>query len=222
MRVRVGFFRRPLDEIFAAPSHVSVLRALLDSAQGMSGREVGRRARISHAAATRALHRLTHCGVVQRLGSGTTQLFRLDQANVLVTDLLRPLFLRERETYRHLLELLRRTAKRSDATVVLYGSAAREQETPDSDLDLLLIAPSAGEREATHELGAMIAEEVGRQLGYRVAPMVLTRAQLRQRRDEPLIAAIRREGIVVSGDGLEEMLSGARSTTSPSQPGQVA
>ncbi|NCQ35951.1 hypothetical protein GW813_12955 [bacterium] len=207
-----GFFRRPLDEIFAAPSHVAILRALLDSAQGMSGREVGRTAGVSHVAAGRALSRLEDCGVIERLGSGKTQLLRLNTSNMLVTELIRPLLLREREVYAQLLEVVRTAFTGTDATVVLFGSAARHEESPDSDLDLFVIVPAGKRRTAMQEAAADLAADIGRRFGVRATPLVETRYEVRQRarREDPLLTALLREGVTLVGGDLGEVIRGSR------------
>lgn len=216
MNTNGGFFRRPLDEIFAAPSHVAVLRALLDTAQGLSGRETGRVAGVSHVAAARALGRLEDCGVVQRLGSGKTQLFRLNESNVLVTELIRPLLLAERRMFARMLDLIRGVVEDTGASVVMFGSTARDEELPDSDLDLLFVARTANERDAMHELAARVAEAIERQLGFPVSALVMTLTELRRRarKGDPFVNALLDEGIAVTGDDLREVRDGARRKTS--------
>ena len=74
MRVRTQAFRRPLDQVFVAASHVAVCRALQDTAEGMSGRQVARQAGINHQTCAMALSRLEDLGIVRRQGPGQTQL----------------------------------------------------------------------------------------------------------------------------------------------------
>jgi len=212
MKTNRGFFRRPLDEVFAAPSHVAVVRALLDSVQGMSGRETGRLAEVSHVAAARALRRLEACGIVERLGRGATQIYRLNRDSILVSELIRPLLLKEREVYGRLIELIRSAVDGREVTVIIFGSAAREEESPASDLDLLLVVPAARQRSATQSVAADLSEEVHRQFGFLASPLVLTRAELRRldQRGDPLVEAIRQQGVLVTGPDLEEVLHGAR------------
>jgi predicted nucleotidyltransferase len=181
---------------------------LLDSAQGVSGREVGRLAGVSHVAAARALRRLEASGIVERLGAGATQLFRLNSTNTLVSELLRPLLLKERETYASLMDLIRSFVQGSETTVIVFGSAARQEESAASDLDLLFLVPRGGDRSATQEAAADLTEQVHRRFGFRASPLVLTPGELQQldQRGDPLIAAIRQEGVLVAGRNIEEVL----------------
>ncbi|MEK9144597.1 MAG: nucleotidyltransferase family protein [Elusimicrobiota bacterium] len=80
-------FPRPLDWIFSAPSHISVLRALWGSKDGLSARAAARAGGVNHQAAAVALRRLRALGVVRRLGSGGAQLLCLDMKHPLVPGL---------------------------------------------------------------------------------------------------------------------------------------
>ena len=125
MRSRRQAFRQPLDQIFVAASHVAVCRALLDTAEGMSGRQLDRQAGINHQTCAVALSRLEEIGIVRRQGSGQTQLFQLNRENLLVRDLLIPLLKKEREAFPRVLrrvgELLAGRCRRA----LLFGSVAR-------------------------------------------------------------------------------------------------
>ena len=199
MRPRKAAFRRPLDRVFSAPSHVAILRALLDSAEGMSGRQLARSAEVNHQTCALALARLEEIGVVRRQGSGQSQLFRLNRHNVLVRDLLVPLFRGERDAFRALLARLGALVSGRCSRAMIFGSVARGEERRESDLDLLLIVNGA----AGGTVARAAAEEGRRAMweewGVRVNAIVLTVRELDRRRrgGDPLVAAILHEGIDV-------------------------
>lgn len=91
--------QRPLDWVFAAPSHIAVLRALSGSKEGMSARAAARAGGVNHQAAAVALRRLRALGVVRRLGSGQVQLLCLDKKHPLVPALV-SLLRREKKVLR--------------------------------------------------------------------------------------------------------------------------
>ena len=99
MKRRKNIISRPLDIIFSVPSHVSVLRALRIVKEGLSGREVARRARINHQTAADALTRLESRGIVIRLGAGNNQLFTLNRENDLVRRVILPMFEAEQKQF---------------------------------------------------------------------------------------------------------------------------
>ncbi len=74
----------------------------------------------------------------------------------------------------------------------LFGSAARGELGPDSDVDLLIVARSP--KAATDRLGDLEAE-TRRLLGRPLSPLVLTPAEFGRARSSGLGETIRREGI---------------------------
>ena len=81
-----------MDPMFAASSHVPVLRALFATTEGMTGRHVARAAEVNHQTCANRLARLTALGIVTRPIAGRAQLFHLNRGSPLVHDLLVPLF----------------------------------------------------------------------------------------------------------------------------------
>ena len=212
MRPQTAALRRPLDRVFSAPSHIAILRALLDSAEGMSGRQAARLAQVNHQACATALRRLEEAGVVQRQGSGQSQLFRLNRQHAVVRELVLPLLTRERESFRGLLRRLGRLVTGRCARAVVFGSVARGEEAGGSDLDLLLIADGSAGRRMAREAAGEARTRMWKEWGVRVNAIVLTsgEVELRRRRGDPLIGAILREGIVVGGDGPGQRDAGTR------------
>jgi predicted nucleotidyltransferase len=202
MRARKAAFRQPLDPVFAAQSHLAVCRALRDTAEGMSGRQVARQAGINHQTCAVALGRLEELGVVRRQGSGQSQLFQLSRENLLVRDLLIPLLRKEREVFPRVVRRVGELAAGRCVRALVFGSVARGEERRESDLDLLLIADGprgqASTRQAANDLRTVMAKE----WGLRVNAIVLTQraVEVRRQRRDPLIANILREGIEIAID----------------------
>lgn len=216
MRPRRAVTRRPLDRIFAAPSHVAILRALLDSAEGMSGRQVARLADVNHQACAAALGRLEEIGVVRRQGSGQSQLFHLNREQILVRELVLPLLTRERRLFAILLRRMRELVAGRCVRAILFGSVARGEERADSDLDLLLIAADPVRKRTARDAGDRVRRMVATEWGLQVNPVVLTEAEVtrRRKRGDPLIANVLREGIEL--DQAKNMRAGhAKTRTAP-------
>ena len=172
----------------------------------MSGRQAARLARVNHQACATALRRLEEAGLVQRQGSGQSQLFRLNRQHVVVRDLVLPLLAGERELFRGLLRRLGTLVAGRCARAMVFGSVARGEEASESDLDLLLIAEGPTGRRRAREAAGEVRAGLWKEWGVRVNAIVLTsrEVELRGRRRDPLIGAILREGIVVGGDGARQ------------------
>jgi predicted nucleotidyltransferase len=79
------------------------------------------------------------------------------------------------------------------ARLLLFGSQARQQATPDSDYDLLIILPQADPalKEAVAELSAQLLVDEG----ILISAFVMSEAELERLRFEPFIQNALREGI---------------------------
>ena len=120
-----GYLRHPLDVIFGAPSHIAVLRAVIQRSQGATGAEIARAAGVTNQTALDSLGRLEEVGAVSRLPMGRGYIFRLNQDHGLVKRGLLPL-LREEGAFGG---RLRAALKEAFAKIVLsgliYGSTGR-------------------------------------------------------------------------------------------------
>jgi hypothetical protein len=105
MRTHRRTQQRPPDPMSAASSRVPVLRALLATTEGMTGRHVARAAEINHQTCANTLARLSALGIVARQIAGRAQLFHLNRDSPLVHDLLVPLFNRDQHFMQQFLQV---------------------------------------------------------------------------------------------------------------------
>lgn len=171
-------FDRPLDDLFASRSHVRVLRALAGSPRGLavSGRDVARRAGISHPRAAEVLSELAAQGVVRMDRRPGAHAYQLEEQHVLA-ERLRGLFEWEARLYDELLSVLRTEIVRADAGVreaYLFGSVARGQATPRSDIDLAVVAPDRDPDDVVARLSA-VEELVRRRFGNELSVLARSR-----------------------------------------------
>lgn len=201
-----SFVSRPLDWIFSAPSHAPLLRALKDSAEGMSGRAAARAAGLNHQACKQALDRLEALGVVRRRGSGRTQLLSLDFDNALVRGALLPLFRAEKEFQAELRGAVKRALGKDASIAVLFGSVARGKDRPGSDLDVLLVA-RGGAKARLSDRALDLGRSFTAKYGIRLSPLTYTAAEVRARyrAGDPLLKNVLEQGI----DLLDEKLKDA-------------
>ena len=93
-------------------------------------------------------------------------------------------------------------------SVVLFGSIARGDARPDSDVDLLVIVRQEGAIDAVRDALLEADQALREILGVRGSPYVLAHERLKARIDagDPLIAAVRSEGRTVMGAPFDQML----------------
>jgi predicted nucleotidyltransferase len=203
MASKKQFLSYPLNWVFSAPSNVALLRTLKDSAEGMSGRAAARRAGINHQACRQALDRLEVIGIIKRRGSGHTQLVSLNFEHVLVKEALLPLFRAEKAFQAMVRDAIRNALRKEARTATLFGSAARKEELPGSDVDLLLVA-GGGRKDKLSGKALELGTAFTAQYGIRLSPITYSTAEAKEkyRKGDPLMKNILLHGI----DLLEEKL----------------
>ena len=205
-------FHRMLDEVFAARSHSAALRVLQDAARGFTGREISRQAGMTHRSALKALTRLEDLGVVKRTRGGRDHIFVLNRESVLVREGILPVFELERRMLDRALSQIARALGTSVESIILFGSVARREETVESDLDLCVLVASAGHKREAQRRAHAIAPRIREEFGARLAPIFFSVAEFRKgvRRRKELFAGIIRDGKLVAGRPLTEVVGGKR------------
>jgi predicted nucleotidyltransferase len=136
-----SYFAQPLDRILARPGALRILRVLARHGGLLAAPLLAARARVTHAGTLRALAHLETTGVVTREGSGRSVLYRLSLEHMLA-GALRDLFDREAERHERVLDAIRGVTAEIPGlqAVWLYGSAARGDDSPGSDLDIIAVS----------------------------------------------------------------------------------
>jgi DNA-binding transcriptional ArsR family regulator len=177
---------RPLNDVFATGSHVRVLRALVELPDGLtvSGRDIARRAGVSQPTAAEVLRALEDQGLLIVGRRPRAAYYRLNPEHVLA-PVLTEIFGRERQVRA---DLERRVADALAGlpdveAAYLFGSAARGDMRPSSDIDVAI----KSRHEVPEEIPVLDA--LYRRYGNRVNVV-----RLRQRGAAGLRAAVAREG----------------------------
>jgi predicted nucleotidyltransferase len=194
----------PLDDVFGSASHVKLLRALyaLPSEMGTSGRDLARRAGVSHPRAHQVLADLAEQGLVVVQRVPRTDLYRVNQHHALTKPLTK-LFELEPELKFELLALIARELKARRLPVTearIFGSAARGGMAPTSDVDLALVTKRqsvAAVEAAAQEIAETARERFGARLNVLVGSPSLDRLSKSRQPKQGVWQAIEREGIDV-------------------------
>jgi predicted nucleotidyltransferase len=94
---------------------------------------------------------------------------------------------------------LRETLPRNIQEVRLFGSEARGEATPESDIDVLVVVQPDNERVRLEDRIIDIAFDVNLEFGVYISPRVLTTQMLNDpvRRETPFLKNVAREGIAL-------------------------
>lgn len=194
----------PLDDILASRSHVRLLRALfgLPSDLGRSGRDLARRAGISHPRANQVLADLAEQGLVAVQRLPRTDLYRVNRHHALAEPLAR-LFEFEPKLKFELLALVARELKVRRLPVKearIFGSAARGDMAATSDVDLALVTSRdsvAVVEAAAQEIAEAARERFGTRLNVLVGSPSLESLSKGRQAGHGVWRAIAREGLDV-------------------------
>lgn len=198
-----------LDEILGRRSNVRLLRALTPLEHPVSGREAARLAGLSHRAIV-SLDDLTSLGLIERRETTGQHLYSFNGRHALAPAILE-LFTAEHERTAALLNTVKRHAEAAGAAYAgVFGSAARGEETPGSDLDVIVLVDLSNRSEEAHESLIAASEALQHEFGVRLSPVVLTLEQARKqaRQRSPFLRDVMRDARRILGPPLEELLGG--------------
>lgn len=199
-----------LDHLLGSVSKIRILRFLIRTNAELNGREIAAAIGLSHVQCHAALKMLARHDMVVMRHAGKSILYRLNTDNLTVQKILIPLFEQETQLQETLRKIVTSSLKKPvPKSVILFGSFATGKARPDSDIDLLVIAAHKKDFPLLQE-GLKTAEaHVTTGFGNHLAPLLMDEAEFKKRfknRDQ-LIRTIVREGKMIIGDSINELLA---------------
>ncbi|MEE8390495.1 MAG: hypothetical protein V3S14_06820 [Anaerolineae bacterium] len=191
-------YTQPLDDLLSSQTRLRILRYLCTVGGEHTGREIARAIEMGETPTHRTLKELANTMVVLYRVAGRAHFYRLNERHALVERVLCPLFAAE-EAQRDaaIAELLAEIDVPLDAALV-YGSVARGEDTWRSDLDILLLVPTADDaRQVTEHLWQR-DQDLTRRYGV-ISVQALSSDELatRVQRGEKWLMEALRDGVVV-------------------------
>ena len=201
-----------LEGVLGSTAKVKVLRALLPLNSPVSGREAKHLAGIrSQSGAQQALVALAQLGVLHEERIRGARLYRVNRAHH-AAPALESLFSVEAQRLSSLRDLIDHSLSAKGLIervhgVILFGSSARGDARPGSDVDLLVVTDTADAGEAVSEAMLDAAEQAERTLGVHLSPLVMPLARLCRRwaTRDPLLLNVHAEGRVLLGSGVQQL-----------------
>lgn len=199
---------RVLDEIFRTWSNVAVLRALLDTNTGFSGNEVARVAGMNPRSAFKALTSLEELGIANRLIGGRDHIFTLNREHFLVQEIILKVYAVESKFFDEIIKALSDILKKHVYSGVIFGSAARREEKPLSDLDICCVVNSQLDVLFVSNILNKKSSMLYKKYGIKLAPVFFIKAEFLRKKNSKLVKNILEEGILVVGKNLKGLLNG--------------
>ena len=177
-----------------------VLTVVAGTTRALTGREIQRLSGRSLQAVQNILKRMVAHGLLEVLEAGSAQLYRLNRDHVAADAAVALLDLRGR-----LFERIRQQLKQwpmPPAAAAVFGSAARGDGAPASDIDVLVVRPETVDE--TDRLWAGAVDDLARSIlsgsGNRASIIQVTPAQISDmmHRNEPIVASLRRDSVLLT------------------------
>lgn len=196
---RQSHLRFPLTRLLASAGHVRVLRALLAYGAPLSVAQLAADSRLTTRGTRFVLDSLVSQGMVSVLGQPRSQLYTVAARHPLAAAL-KALFDQEGALWVALQDALREglASQKDIRSAWLYGSVARGEDEPRSDVDVVLVL-NDGSLEAAHRVRDAV-QALGDRLNVHFSAVVLTSAELAHLpEDDPWWSNVRRDAKVLKG-----------------------
>jgi len=203
-------FQEPLNSILGQSSKVKILRFLIRSQAELNGTQIAKAVGLSHVKSNIALQELVAHGLITMRRIGRSCLYRLDQENIVIKKLLRPLFEKEYHLSDELKKIITGELKPAyPLSIVLFGSIVRGDARPNSDIDLLVVIPQDKNMAQAKREMERAGEKALKIFGNHLSPLVV-KVDLfckKYRRGEKLYVDAVKNGKPIYGESLQGVIS---------------
>ncbi len=204
-----------LDAVLGTTTMVRILRTLFPLGSAATGNEARGLARVRSVRATYAApDELTSLGILLREETRGPHLYRVNRDHHLAEPLA-ALFAAESRRVGEIRTALQFALETSGhlasvVSMVLYGSNARGEARPASDLDVLVVTRDPTAVRPVQDALLDASEQLGRRFGIELSAYVLAEARVRDRyRDgDPLMLTLETEGRELHGTPFPDLVRG--------------
>ena len=190
-----------IEMVLGNRSGMRVLRVLSSVTVALSVRQIAQQTDLTYPAANAALERLERAGIVFVSKSGNTRLYQLVRKNIYVEQAILPLFQLEKGFRERIITELRQKFSKEAVSILLFGSFAREEQTSESDVDVLIVTTDSGQKTVVEQIFVDYSAEFYFRFGHNLELLIydLRQACELQKRAPALFSELKEDGYVISG-----------------------
>lgn len=187
-------FREFAEKLLGSRVKIKIIRQLLMEESMPGEREAAKRMGVSHVAVNKALAELHGLNLVKPMRAGNVKIWYLNKdsyAYALLHGFAQKI---GEEPLVHLRKTILDAFSNSPEAIkiTLFGSVAEGRETPESDIDLLIVVKSEkGKREIQNKISAL-SETCLKLYGNSLSAVVFTLGELKKSRHQKLLEAVSR------------------------------
>lgn len=201
-------FTNVLEDILGHKSKIKALRYLLNTKLELTGRQLSRTIKIHHRTCHTVLKELASFGIVIMHQTGKATVYKINDNNLLVERILKPIFELEKNLLFHTITGILKNIPIHVISAIVFGSVASSSERGTSDIDVLFLVSSKNEQDKLMKNLEKIEYDFILKYGNMLSPMVLTKDEFyrRLKRKDKLIQDIIQKGKHVYGKTIQEVL----------------
>ncbi len=190
-----------LNAVFSAQSNMKIMRAMINYSQGITGREVSRITGLSPRACLNSLSSLESLGIIKRLRGGRDHSFQLNTKHFLYSEVLSPLIIAEKKFQDAIKKDITYKLKGKCKSIYVFGSVARKEDSPNSDLDICVVMNNKKEQHILENEITELSKEVFQKYGIALSPFFITANDFMHKynSNKAPVADIVKEGILIYG-----------------------
>jgi len=202
----------PLDKILNNEIKIKILRFLCKTEAEWSGRQIAQEIKVSPAACHKALRELNNERALLLRSIGKSYLYRLNKENLIISDLLKPLYERESkipdEVYRDIVRNISSLVIKDIISIVVFGSIKKGKERPTSDIDLLVLVRNPEDKRKVEEDFGKVNEKIIGKFGNTISSYIqsIEEFKLKYKKGLALVKNILKSHRLLFGKPLEELL----------------
>ena len=149
----------PLETILGTPASLRIVRALCLHGGALATTDLAERVGLSRQGVLVAIKRLLGTGILEEVGSGRSVSYRINRSYPLAASLV-ALFESEAGLIDGVFNEIREFARAQGEDLVaiwLYGSVARHEDRPESDLDIMVVSADGESIETVEDLNERLS-----------------------------------------------------------------
>ncbi len=166
---------------------------------------MGELAGLTHRGAIQALRPLVELGAVKQRKVGKSYQYSLFKGNIFVKKIIIPCIKAEAGLFDNLKRDIIAHFGKDVISLVLYGSFARGEERKGSDIDAITVVKDGKKKSEVEEKAASKVSYFKNRFNRLLSLHCFTYDEIKSKKFLPLIKAVTREGIVLSGKPLGEL-----------------